>query len=62
MQIEHHCVPTWPSGNLMYLRPYIKELARKHNLPYKETSIVYALYENVIKLNNVGLEQLKRVQ
>lgn len=62
MQIEHHLVPTWPSGNLMLLRPYIKELARKHNLPYKETSIVYALYENIIKLNNVGLEQLKHVQ
>lgn len=62
MQIEHHLVPTWPSGNLMKLRPYIRALAQKYDLPYQETSVVSALWDNIIKLSDISIEQLKHVQ
>ena len=61
MQIEHHLVPTWPSGNLMKLRPYIQALAKKHNIPYKETSVVSALYSNIMKLSDISIHQLKEI-
>jgi fatty acid desaturase len=50
MQIEHHLVPIVPSGNLMILRPYVQQLAKKYNLPYKESSVVEALWDNMMKL------------
>ena len=62
MQIEHHMAPTWPSGNLMKLRPHIKALALKYNLPYHETSILTAVCENLAKLSNSTLEEIKKVQ
>ena len=52
MQIEHHLVPTWPAGNLMKLRPHIMELARKHNISYKESSLIGALSDNMFKLSS----------
>ena len=62
MQIEHHLVPTWPSGNLMELRPHIQSLAKKYNLPYKESSVVEALWDNIIKLSSISFKELKHVQ
>lgn len=62
MQIEHHMAPTWPSGNLMKLRPHIKALALKYNLPYHETSILKAVWENVSKLSDSTIEEIKKVQ
>lgn len=62
MQIEHHLVPTWPSGNLMQLRPYIIAIANKHNIPYRESSVIQALYDNIIKLTDPSIKQLKNIQ
>jgi fatty acid desaturase len=50
MQNEHHLMPTIPPNNLMILRPYVQALALKYNIPYKETSVVHALYDNIVKL------------
>ena len=61
MQVEHHLVPAYPSGNLMLLRPIIKALAAKHGLPYKETSILQALWENILKLSGSSFEELKKL-
>jgi fatty acid desaturase len=62
MQIEHHLVPTWPSGNLMQLRPHIRALAKKYDLPYKESSLLFALWENITtKLSDVPLEHIKNI-
>jgi fatty acid desaturase len=61
MQIEHHLVPTWPSGNLMKLRPHIMDIARRHNLPYHETSILQASMDNLTKLSGSALENLKHL-
>jgi fatty acid desaturase len=62
MQVEHHLVPTWPSGNLMKLRPHVIELAKKHNLPYVETSLVQAWWDNITKLRGDAFSNLKKVQ
>lgn len=62
MQIEHHMVPTWPSGKLMELRPHIRALAKKYDLPYKETSLVCALRENISKLSDFSFEYVKHIQ
>jgi fatty acid desaturase len=62
MQVEHHLAPTWPSGNLMKLRPHIQALAKKYDLPYRETSVVSALWDNIMKLSDVSIEQLRHVQ
>lgn len=61
MQVEHHLVPTWPSGNLMRLRPHVRALANKYDLPYKESSLLYALWENITKLSDPSLEQIKDI-
>jgi fatty acid desaturase len=61
MQIEHHLVPTWPSGHLMKLRPFVIEIAKKHNLPYVESSILQASMDNISKLSDVSLECLKHI-
>jgi hypothetical protein len=64
MQIEHHMAPTWPSGNLMKLRPRIQQLAAKHHLPYNETSIATAVWENIAKLGGGSsmLDEVKKLQ
>lgn len=63
MQVEHHLVPTWPSGNLMALRPHVIELAKKHNLPYVETSLAQAWWDNITKLYGEDvIGTLKKIQ
>lgn len=62
MQIEHHLAPTWPSGNLMRLRPVIRALAAKHSLPYKESSLLHALWDNISKLSDVSLDQIRHIK
>jgi len=59
MQVEHHLVPTWPSGNLMKFRPHVKALAKKYNIPYKETSVFGALTDNITKLSGFSLKQVQ---
>ncbi|MCB0745498.1 MAG: acyl-CoA desaturase, partial [Ignavibacteriae bacterium] len=39
-QIEHHIFPRTPSYNLPKITPYVKDLARKYNLEYKNSNLI----------------------
>jgi fatty acid desaturase len=53
LQIEHHLFPWLARGELLFARTKVKELCRKHNLPYMEygwwesTMIVYRHLEKI---------------
>ena len=63
LQIEHHLFPKTPSYNLQRITPYVKELAKKYGLEYRNSNIVECtrrcceqLYLNV-KRNSESLKK-----
>lgn len=57
MQIEHHLFPTLPSSRLMEVRPFVRALARAHNIPYLESSLLDALSANIRKLSSKSVRE-----
>ncbi len=57
MQIEHHLFPCMPQYNLVKVRPLVKEMAARMNLPYKEYSFFEAYRQVFVFLDTVGKEQ-----
>ncbi|KAF6159004.1 hypothetical protein GIB67_042085 [Kingdonia uniflora] len=55
-QIEHHLFPRLPRCNLKKISPYVKELCKKHNLPYLS---VFFLEANVLMIGTLRTAALQ---
>ncbi|XP_077997443.1 acyl-CoA 6-desaturase-like [Glandiceps talaboti] len=53
-QIEHHLFPTMPRHNLYKIKPFVKELCKKHGLEYQEVSLSYAFKDILRSLEKSG--------
>lgn len=54
LQIEHHLFPCMPQYNLIKVRPLVKDLALRMNLPYKDYSFFEAYRQVFVFLDKVG--------
>lgn len=54
-QIEHHLFPRLPRCQLRKVSPFVKELCKKHNLPYNSSSFWEANVMTVRTLRNAAL-------
>ncbi|KAF6170919.1 hypothetical protein GIB67_014736 [Kingdonia uniflora] len=55
-QIKHHLFPKLPRCNLRKISPYVRELCKKHNLPYLSVSFLEA---NVLKIGTLRTAALQ---
>ncbi|KAJ7966426.1 Fatty acid desaturase [Quillaja saponaria] len=55
-QIEHHLFPRLPRCNLRKVAPFVKELCRKHSLPYTSVSFWMANVLTLETLRNAALQ------
>ncbi|KAG2666028.1 hypothetical protein I3760_15G036600 [Carya illinoinensis] len=55
-QIEHHLFPRLPRGNLRKASPFVKELCKKHNLPYNCVSFWEANVMTIGTLRTAALQ------
>ncbi|PIA34432.1 hypothetical protein AQUCO_03700001v1 [Aquilegia coerulea] len=55
-QIEHHLFPRLPRCHLRKISPFVKELCRKHNLPYISVSFFEANKMTIATLRNAALQ------
>lgn len=53
-QIEHHLFPRTPRCNFLKMRPYVKEVCKKHGLNYSETSVIQSNRDILSTLNSVS--------
>lgn len=53
-QVEHHLFPTMPRHNLYKIQPLVKELCRKHDVPYQVKPISNAFADIVKSLEHSG--------
>ncbi|RTG89088.1 uncharacterized protein DC041_0009348 [Schistosoma bovis] len=60
-QIEHHLFPTMPRHNYHLVRPYVKALCEKYNLPYRVKPIGIA-FKDVFKILKSSAESWKKVK
>ncbi|KAI8967435.1 delta-6 fatty acid desaturase [Mycotypha africana] len=44
-QIEHHVFPEMPRHNLSKIKPMVKQLAKKYDIPYHDTSFIGGTFE-----------------
>ncbi|KAF9602530.1 hypothetical protein IFM89_029829 [Coptis chinensis] len=55
-QVEHHLFPRLPRCHLRKISPFVKELCRKHNLPYVSVSFFEANKLTIATLRNAALQ------
>nr|AAQ10732.1 delta-8-sphingolipid desaturase [Anemone leveillei] len=55
-QVEHHLFPRLPRCHLRKISPFVKELCRKHNLPYVSVSFFEANKMTIATLRNAALQ------
>ncbi|TQE01321.1 hypothetical protein C1H46_013082 [Malus baccata] len=55
-QLEHHLFPRMPRGQLRKIAPTVKELCKKHNLPYRSLSFWEANVSTIRTLRNAALQ------
>lgn len=55
-QIEHHLFPRLPRCHLRKISPFVKELCRKHNLPYTSVSFFEANKLTISTLRTAALQ------
>lgn len=55
-QIEHHLFPRLPRSQLRKVSPFVRELCKKHNLPYDSASFWKANALTVRTLRNAALQ------
>ncbi|XP_052211630.1 acyl-lipid (9-3)-desaturase-like [Diospyros lotus] len=55
-QVEHHLFPRMPRCHLRKISPFVKDLCRKHNLPYNIASFWKANAMTVRTLRNAALQ------
>ena len=53
-QIEHHLFPTMPRHHLAAAAPHVRELCRKHNVPYRCTGLLQGTGEVLAHLSDVA--------
>jgi fatty acid desaturase 2 (delta-6 desaturase) len=53
-QIEHHLFPTMPRHNLYKIQPMVREMCRKHGIPYQCKSLSQAFGDVVRSLKRSG--------
>uniref|UniRef100_A0A3Q0KLZ3 Fatty acid desaturase, putative n=1 Tax=Schistosoma mansoni TaxID=6183 RepID=A0A3Q0KLZ3_SCHMA len=60
-QIEHHLFPTMPRHNYHIVKPYVKALCEKYNLPYRVKPIGIA-FADIFKILKSSAELWKKVK
>lgn len=55
-QIEHHLFPRLPRCQLRKVSPFVKELCKKHNLPYCNVSFLEANTKTIATLRTAALQ------
>lgn len=55
-QIEHHLFPRLPQCNLRKVSPFVKELCKKHGLPYNSVSVWEANVMTIGTLRTAALQ------
>jgi delta8-fatty-acid desaturase len=55
-QLEHHLFPRLPRGQLRTISPIVKELCKKHNLPYRSLSFYEANVTTIKTLREAAMQ------
>nr|AAP23033.1 sphingolipid delta-8 desaturase [Primula farinosa] len=55
-QIEHHLFPRLPRSQLRKVSPFVRDLCKKHNLPYNVTSFTMANVLTLKTLRNAAIQ------
>jgi len=46
-QVEHHLFPSIPLNHYQEMQPIVKEICKKHNLPYRQESVFKRLWMTI---------------
>jgi fatty acid desaturase len=59
-QVEHHLFPNMPLSYYQSMQPLVKEICRKHNIPYRQESVFKRFFMTIDLM--VGKSKLLRVE